>query len=84
MIFESLLNAVFSVVIWAMDLFQLDLIAWNLDTSKLAPFLIIVRSVLYFLPVDTIASIIGLTVAFGIFRICLRFIRTIWDLLPFI
>lgn len=82
MVLELLLNAVFSCTTALLDFFQLDAIAWTLDLGVLTPFLNIVRSVLYFLPVHTIGAIIGLTVAFGVFRIAIRLVLTIWDLIP--
>ena len=85
MIGEFILNILFGIVTGifrSFDRFGIANIAWDVTSGKLEPFFEIVRSVCYVLPVGTIASIVGLIVAFGIFRVVIRLIRTIWDLLP--
>ena len=82
MILDAIINILFNDAMTLMGAFQLDEIAWNFDPSGLEPFLRIVRSILYFLPVQTFAQILGIVVAFGIFRAGIRLVLTIWDLLP--
>lgn len=83
MITEALLTVLFNIVSSVLDSFPIGNIAWDIGSSTLAPFLEIVRSVCYFLPVGTVGSIVGLIVVFNIFRFVIRLIITIWDLLPF-
>lgn len=85
MIGEFILNILFGIVTGifrSFDVFGIGNIVWDVTSGKLEPFFQIVRSICYFLPVGTIASIVGLIVAFGIFRVVVRLIRTLWDLLP--
>lgn len=85
MIGEFLLNIIFGIVTGILDSFSslgIFNIAWDVGSGKLAPFLEIVASICYFLPVGTISSIVGLIVAFACFRAVIRLIVTIWDLLP--
>ena len=85
MIGEFLLNIVFGVVTGILDGFShfgIFNIVWDVGSAKWSAFFDIVRSVCYFLPVDTISTIVGLIVSFGIFRAVIRLIITIWDLLP--
>lgn len=87
MIGEFLLNIVFGIVTGILDGFShlgIFNIAWDVGSGKLEPFIQIVRSICYFLPVGTISSIIGLIVAFACFRAVIRLIVTIWDLLPIV
>lgn len=84
MIGEFLLNIVFGIVTSIMNSFSIGNIAWDIASDKLAPFLSIVRTVCYFLPVGTVVSIVGLICSFAIFRAVIRLIITIWDLLPIV
>lgn len=82
MISEFLLDIVFGIVTSILDSFSIGNIAWSVNSVQLSPFMSIVATVCYFLPIDTIASIVSIIVAFAIFRAVVRLIVTIWDLLP--
>lgn len=87
MIGEFLLDVVFGIVTGILSGFDhlgIFNIAWDVGSEKLAPFFEVVRSICYFLPVGTVASIVGLIVAFACFRAVIRLITTIWDLLPIV
>lgn len=84
MIWSYLLDAVYNVVVASLDSFGLGSVEWFTDTSALNAFFVFVRIVCYFFPMDTLLSIFGIIVAFSVFRIAIRLIKTIWELLPFI
>ena len=42
-----------------------------------------IRAGLYFLPVSTVARILGFSLSLYAFRIIVAVVRTVWDLLPF-
>lgn len=42
-----------------------------------------IRAAIYFLPIGTVLSILGLQVAFWVFRIIVSLVKTVWDVLPF-
>lgn len=82
MVGEFLLNIVFGIVTSILNSFSLGDITWDVASDQLSPFMSLVSTVCYFLPIDTISTIVGLIVAFAIFRAVIRLIVTIWDLLP--
>lgn len=43
-----------------------------------------VEMVAYLLPLNTLATIVTLVLAFSLFRIGVSVIRSVWDLLPFV
>lgn len=43
-----------------------------------------IRAALYFLPVGTVAKILGLTLSLFTFRIIVAAVKTVWQLLPFV
>ena len=67
-----------------MDSFRLDGIVWDVGPDVIDNFVNVLRVVVYFFPLGTLGSILGLVVSFTVFRIVIRLIKTIWDLLPFI
>lgn len=81
MIGEFILDIVFTVVTGIFSLFPMD-ISWNVGAGAIAPFMNVVSSVCYFLPMGTVSAIVSLIVSFGIFRAVIRLVVTIWDLLP--
>lgn len=81
MIGEFILNILFTIVTGIFSLFPMD-ISWDVGSGAMAPFMNIVSSVCYFLPMGTISAIVSLIVAMGIFRAVIRLVITIWDLLP--
>lgn len=42
-----------------------------------------IRGAMYFLPVGTIATILGIILALWLFRVLIAVVRTVWALLPF-
>ena len=42
-----------------------------------------IRGAMYFLPVGTVAAILGLILAIWLFRILIAVIRAVWGVLPF-
>lgn len=84
MLGEVLLDIVYNIVVIILTVFIPADLVWNVSTDAMAPFISIVQSVCYFLPVGTISSIVGIIIAFGIFRAGVRLVATIWDLLPIV
>lgn len=83
MIWTFLVNALWNVVVWMFDSFGLGSIEWDANLDAIEVFAVFIRIVAYFLPMDTVILILGLIVAFGVFRVVIRLIKTIWELLPF-
>ena len=84
MIWTFLINALWNVVVWMFDSFGLGSVEWAADSDIIATFSVFIRMVCYFLPMDTVVLILGLIVSFAVFRVVIRLIKTIWELLPFI
>ena len=82
MVSEFLLDIVFNIVTAILDSTNLGVVSWDVSSDALAPFMNIVQTVCYFLPMDAIAGIVDLIVIFAIFRAGIRLIVTIWELLP--
>ena len=80
MISEFLLDIVFGIVSGLLKM--LPDITWNVETSAFAYIIDIIRVVAYMLPWGTVTTIVGLIIAFTIFKFWISVIRTIWDLLP--
>lgn len=81
MVSEFFLNVFFSIVTGILSLFPHG-IEWNVDSGIMGTFLSVVSSICYFLPMGTVRAIIALIVSFGVFRVAIRLIKTLWDLLP--
>lgn len=82
MVSEFLLDIVFNIVTGILDATPLGSFVFDITADTLSPFLSIVQTVMYFLPVGAISAIIGLIVSFAIFRAGIRLVVTIWELLP--
>lgn len=84
MIWDAIVNLLWNALTFCFDSFGLADVTWTPDSSALSFFLSLVRVVCYFFPIDTVVHIIGLIVAYSLFRIIIRLIKTIWDLLPIV
>ena len=83
LIWTFLVDLVYGVVVNLLDSFGLDTIVW--EVGSVGGFLFtFVRVVCYFLPMDTVISILGLIVSLVVFRISVRLGKTIWELIPFV
>lgn len=70
------------VIAWLINLLP----AGNLEGLSTAidgivPYL---KTALYFLPVRTIAQIFTVILAFWTYRLVVRVVKTVWDLIPFV
>ena len=70
------------VIAWLINLLP----AGNLEGLSAAidgivPYL---KTALYFLPVRTIAQIFTVILAFWTYRLIVRVVKTVWDLIPFV
>lgn len=81
MISEFFLNIIFTLVGWMLEPIPAITIPAMDSTSTFFGF---VRCGLYLLPLNTIATIVGILVAISLFRIFISIIKTIWDLLPLV
>ena len=81
MISEFFLNIIFTLVGWMLEPIPAITIPAMDPTSTFFGF---VRCVLYLLPLNTIATIVGILVAISLFRIFIAIVKTIWDLLPLV
>ena len=84
MIFTALINVAFNVLVWCFDAFNLGDVVWASDPDHMVFFFEFVRVGCYFFPMDTVLQIIGLIIGFSLFRLGVRIVKTIWELLPFI
>ena len=81
MIGEFFLNIVFGFVSGVFEL--LPDITWSVDTSALEYFADIIKVAGYMFPWGTVVAIVLLIFGFGLFRLVISFVKTIWQLLPF-
>lgn len=56
----------------------------NVENVVSSVFFSYIRAGLYFLPLHTVAAILGIQVALWGFRIVVAVVRAVWDLLPFV
>lgn len=84
MVGEFAIDIAFGIFTKFIQIFNIGNISWDVQSSAFTPFFDIVRSICYFLPVGTIGAIVGIVFTFGLFRIFIRFVKTVWDVLPFL
>ena len=82
MIGEFLLDIIFGIVTAILDAFNFENAAFSFDVVLIGWIWDFVDAILYFLPVDTCITIVGIICSFALFRAVIRLIITIWDLLP--
>lgn len=82
MITEFFLNIVFSIVSGFFSL--LPDFSWSVESSAFSYMMSIFQVAGYMFPWGTVVAIVGLIVGLSIFRIVIAFIKSIWDLLPFV
>ncbi len=82
MVSEFFLNIIFGIVNGMMSL--LPDITWTVDSTAFDIVLGVFKVVGYLLPWGTVVAIIGLVLAFTIFRIVISIIKSVWDLLPLV
>ena len=60
--------------------------AINIDANAVisSSFYTYIRAGLYFLPIGTVTTIMGIQIALWTFRIIVAVVRAVWDLLPFV
>lgn len=60
--------------------------AINIDANAVisSSFYTYIRAAMYFLPVGTVTTIMGIQIALWTFRIIVAVVRAVWDLLPFV
>lgn len=80
MILEAIFDLLFMVLDFVMGL--LPFFDIPVDYTALTDFIGIVKSVSYFLPMDTIGTLFGITIAVMSFRIIVSVVKTIWELIP--
>lgn len=80
MITDILLQSV--LVIFDFIFSQLPDITISVPYSFIEPALDIIKSILYFFPMKAVVPMILAVWCLGCFRFWIRFIRTIWDILP--
>lgn len=82
MISEFLISIVWAIIQPFIDLLPDLEIA--VELSSLAVFLDIVNAVCYMLPMGDIILMVEIVVSLTVLRIVIAFIKTIWELLPFV
>lgn len=83
-----MLNAVIVGLIVAVILIPciaaLPVITISADAVIASDFYTYIRAGCYFLPMGTVAAILGLTLALLLFRIMIAVIKAFWEILPFV
>lgn len=82
MIAEFFLNIVFNIVSGFFGM--LPEISWSVETSAFQYFMSILQMAGYVFPWSTVVTICGFIFGLSVFRVVISFIKTIWDLLPFV
>ena len=84
MIWNGLIDVIWNVLIFCLESFGVADVTWSVNSTFLTYFESIFRVFCYFFPIRTVVQIIQLIIAFTFFRIVIRFIKTLWDLLPIV
>ena len=82
MVVEGIFNVFFLIVSGLLTM--LPEVTWSVDTSAWQYVRDILNMIAYMLPINTITAIIALVVDIALLRIFISFIRTIWNLIPFV
>lgn len=82
MIVEGLLSVIFTIVSGFLSL--LPSVSWSVDTSAFQYFISILQVAGYIFPWGTVVAISTIVFSLAVFRIVIAFIKSIWDLLPFV
>lgn len=57
---------------------------WSIPNNVLDTVRNIIETCCYFLPMDTVVSILAIVIWFNIFKIGVSFIKTLWQIIPFL
>ena len=82
MIFENILNVLFDLSIRIFEV--LPDISWSVDNSALPTFLGFISVIMYILPMNTITSLLGVVFSLILTRFAIAFVKSLWDLIPFL
>lgn len=82
MVVEGIFNVFFLIVSGLLTM--LPEVTWSVDTGAWQYVRDILNMIAYMLPINTITAIIALVVDIALLRIFISFIRTIWNLIPFV
>lgn len=82
MVVETLMDMVFNILTGFFSLFPE--ISWDIDWSVADVFLGFVGNICYLLPMKTVVAILGIVIAFNVFKITISLIKTVWELLPLV
>lgn len=80
MIIEGLLNVFFDFL--ANILENLPNISWSTDDNAWSTFAGFISVIMYLLPMDMIAYVLGTVISIILVRLVISVIKTFWDLLP--
>ena len=80
MIIEALLNIFFDFLSKILE--NLPSISWSADNGAWSTFLGFISVIMYLLPLDTIAYVLGTVISIIIVRLVISLVKTFWDLLP--
>lgn len=82
MIVESIFNLLFSFVFGIFQLFPSA--NWTIPDGVFNTVQGIIGACCYFLPMHTVVAILGIVLWINIFRIGVSFIKTLWQIIPFL
>ena len=57
---------------------------WTIPSGVVSTISSIIHTCCYFLPMDTVIAILGIVIWFNIFRVVVSFIKTLWQIIPFL
>lgn len=82
MILEFIFNCLFKVVYTVIGVFP-D-VNWSVSKNVFDTVSGIIRTCCYFLPMDTVATILAIIIWVNMFKIGVSFIKTLWNVIPFL
>ena len=82
MITEGIFSIVFTLLSGLLSM--LPNVELVVSADMFTKFFEIIQVVCYLFPVDTVITIVGIIIALNVFRIVVSFIKTLWQLIPFL
>lgn len=82
MITQSIFNVFFNILHGLLSF--LPDVSWSVEASFITKALDIIALVGYLIPMNTVAAILTLIVVINLFKIVVAFIKTLWQLIPFL
>lgn len=82
MILEFVFNCLFRVLYTIIGVFP-D-VNWSVSKNVIDTVSGIIRTSCYFFPMDTVVAILAIIIWVNMFKIGVSFLKTLWDIIPFL